>query len=107
MSESFYDYRNNKHKVSGVGGVHQQKKFAAYGKRRKRIFMPFIHFMVEVGIFWLFLSLFTATLNIKEWGLIATILLAGLSLVSLFKMFVVYGRQKNYPTPSEANKKER
>ena len=66
-------------------------------RRRKRVFIPFIYFLLEVVAIWLVLSLFQVSFNVKSWSIFSMAIFAGVTLYSLSKMLTVYKRQRDYP----------
>ena len=66
-------------------------------RRKKRMVIPAIYFMVEITLFWLILSLIQLEFDIRDWSAWSIILFVIATLYSIFKTIHVYRRQKDYP----------
>jgi len=68
-------------------------------RRRKRLIVPTLYFILEIGIIWLLISLFEMSFDIKEWLIISIVFFAGGTFGRLVKTINVYKRQKEFSDP--------
>jgi len=70
-------------------GEHNQER------RRKRVFVPIVYFILEIILAWLILSIINVSFDIYFWALWSYYVWFGVFLYSMFKTFRIYKRQKN------------
>jgi len=66
-------------------------------RRKKRMLIPAVYFVVETIFVWLILSLIEVDFNIVYWNLWSMAILGVAFLYSISKTFHVYHRQRDYP----------
>ncbi|CAA6810549.1 MAG: Unknown protein [uncultured Sulfurovum sp.] len=64
-------------------------------RRKKRLVMPFIYFIAESIFLWLVISLFQLEFDIREWHIVAIILLSLGVFYSIAKTIHIFQRQRN------------
>ena len=65
-------------------------------RRKKRVFMPVIYFILELIFAWLVFVIIQLSYNPLVWALWSQILMIMFGIYSFLKMLHVYDRQKNY-----------
>jgi len=66
-------------------------------RRKKRLFIPAIYFILELIYMWLILTIIQANQNPLTWALWGQLIMGVFFLYALFKTIHVYRRQKEYP----------
>ena len=77
--------------------MYQKRGLRTDERRRKRMFIPLIHFMAEVAVAWLILTLIQLNFNILEWSIWSILIFMLVISYSALKTVHVYERQKDYP----------
>jgi len=65
-------------------------------RRKKRMIVPMVYFMVEVTLFLLILSLIEMNFNVLEWNIFSILVFVIAVLYSILKTIHVYRRQREY-----------
>ena len=65
-------------------------------RRKKRYIMPIVYFVLELTLAWLILALVNVNFVMSHWNNFSYAALLLVSGYSLFKMYKVFDRQKNY-----------
>jgi len=66
-------------------------------RRKKRVFLPAIYFILELIFVWLVFVILQISYNPLNWDLWCQILMIISAVYSFLKMLHVYNRQKDYP----------
>jgi len=66
-------------------------------RRRKRLFIPAIYFILEIIFMWLVLSILQVRFSILSWEDWSQLVMFLFFSYALFKMLHIYKRQKSYP----------
>jgi len=66
-------------------------------RRKKRVFLPAIYFILELIFVWLVFVVIQLSYNPMTWDLWCQILTIIFAIYSFLKMLHIYDRQKNYP----------
>jgi len=70
-------------------------------RRKKRLVIPAIYFILELIFMWLVLTIIELSFNPIDWGMWSQFLMVFFGIYSSFKMIHVYHRQKGYFENSE------
>ncbi len=66
-------------------------------RRKKRVFLPAIYFILELILIWLVFVILQISYNPLDWELWSQILMIIFGIYAFLKMLHVYRRQKDYP----------
>jgi len=66
-------------------------------RRKKRLLIPAIYFILEIIFMWLVLSILQIHFNILYWEDWSKIVMFVFTLYAFLKMLHIYKRQKSYP----------
>ena len=66
-------------------------------RRKKRVFLPVIYFILELTLVWLVFVILQLSYNPLAWDLWSQMLMVLFGIYSFLKMLHVYNRQKDYP----------
>ena len=66
-------------------------------RRRKRVFIPALYFIMELIFIWLVFVIIHLSYNPLDWDLWSQVLMVVFGIYSFLKMLHVYHRQKDYP----------
>ena len=65
-------------------------------RRKKRLFIPTLYFIMEMVLIWLVLSLIQLKFDFRDWALWSLVIFVLFGIYSFSKTLQVYIRQKNY-----------
>ena len=65
-------------------------------RRKKRLFVPAIYFILELIFMWLVLTILEMSFNPLDWELWSQLVMVFFSAYALFKMIHIYNRQEDY-----------
>jgi len=65
-------------------------------RRKKRLFIPILYFIMEMVFIWLVLSLIQLKFDLRDWAIWSIGVFVLLGMYSFSKTVHVYMRQKNY-----------
>ena len=66
-------------------------------RRKKRVFLPVVYFILELTLVWLVFVIIQISYNPLDWAVWSQVLMVIFGMYSFFKMLHIYRRQKNYP----------
>ena len=65
-------------------------------RRKKRYITPIVYALAEITLAWLIISIAMIDFNIYRWNIWGKLILSISTIYSIYKMILIYKRQKNY-----------